>query len=85
MSDVKIYSTASCPICDKAKACLTKWNIAYDEVKVDQSTDALKEMLSRTENARTVPQIFVKDKWIGGFAELTELHMDGELEGLMPG
>jgi len=83
MAQVKIYSTASCPICTKAKAVLTKWNIEYEEVRIDQSTEALKEMLALTDHARTVPQIIVKGKWIGGFSELTELHMDGELDELM--
>ena len=83
MPEVTIYSTASCPVCDKAKACLKKWDIEYEEIKVDQSTEGLKQMLKRTDNARTVPQIIVKDQWIGGFAELTELHMDGGLDDLM--
>lgn len=83
MAEVIIYSTASCPICDKAKALLTKWKIDYEEIKVDQSTEGLKEMLVKTNHARTVPQILIKGKWIGGFSELTELHMDGELDNLM--
>jgi len=83
MSHVTIYSTGTCPICDKAKACLVKWNIKYEEVRVDQSTSGLKKMMKATNNARTVPQIFVREKWIGGFVELTELHMDGDLDDLM--
>lgn len=83
MARVKIYSTATCPICDKAKALLTKWNISYDEARVDQDRDSLKEMLEISNNARTVPQIAIDDRWIGGFSELTELHMDGELDDLV--
>jgi glutaredoxin 3 len=83
MARVKIYSTATCPVCDKAKALLTKWGIAYDEAMVDQGRDALKEMLELTNHARTVPQIAIDGKWIGGFSELTELHMDGELYDLI--
>lgn len=83
MADVKIYSTATCPICDKAKALLTKWKIPYDEAKIDESQAELKEMLEKTNHARTVPQIIIRDKWIGGFSELTELHMDGELDDLV--
>ena len=83
MARVKIYSTATCPICEKAKSLLTKWNIPYDELRVDQDRDALKEMLEISNNARTVPQIAIDQKWIGGFSELTELHMDGELDELV--
>lgn len=82
MARVKIYSTATCPICDKAKALFKKWGITYDEAMVDQDRDALKEMLEVTNHARTVPQITIDGKWIGGFTELTELHMDGELDHL---
>ena len=83
MAQVKIYSTGTCPICDKAKALLSKWKISYDEVRVDTDRAGLKEMLEITNHARTVPQIVVKGKWIGGFSDLTEMHMDGELDDLM--
>jgi len=83
MARIKIYSTGTCPICDKAKALLTKWRIPYDESRVDLDRGALKEMLQVTDHARTVPQIAIDGEWIGGFSELTELHMDGKLEALV--
>jgi glutaredoxin 3 len=83
MARVKIYSTGTCPICEKAKTLLTKWEIPYEESRVDQDRDALREMLETTNHARTVPQIAIDGKWIGGFSELTELHMDGELDELI--
>lgn len=81
---VTVYSTGTCPICEKTKAVLTKWQIPYNEVRVDQDREQLKKMLEITNNARTVPQITIDDRWIGGFSELTELHMEGELDSLMP-
>lgn len=83
MARVKIFSTGTCPICDKAKNLLKKWGIDYDEFRVDQDRDALKEMSRVTNNARTVPQITIDDEWIGGFSELTELHMDDKLDHLI--
>jgi len=83
MADVRIYSTGACPICIKAKTLLSKWKIPYEEIRIDQSDEAMKEMLEKTDHARTVPQILIRDKWIGGFSELTELHMDGELDNLV--
>lgn len=80
---VNVYCTGDCPICDKAKALLKKWNIAYHEHRIDQNKDTLREMFELTSGARTVPQITVDGKWIGGFSELTELHMDGDLDELM--
>jgi glutaredoxin 3 len=83
MADITIYSTGTCPLCDKSKTLLTKWGIPYEEKRVDQDTGALKEMMQISNGARTVPQIVIKGKWIGGFGELTEAKMDGDLDGLM--
>lgn len=83
MTRVKVFSTGTCPICDKTKSLLKKWNINYEEIRVDQSTEGLREMAEKSNNARTVPQITIDDKWIGGFTELTELHMEDKLDDLM--
>lgn len=83
MARITIYSTGTCPICDKTKHLLNKWNIGYDELRVDQDPAALREMAKLTNNARTVPQIAIDGKWIGGFSEMTELHMEGELDALI--
>ena len=85
MARVTIYSTGTCPICDKTKTLLDKWQIAYEEKRVDNDQDALREMLEVSNHARTVPQLAIDGKWIGGFNELTEMHMEGELEPLMAG
>lgn len=83
MSRVKIYSTATCPICEQTKKLLTKWNISYDEARIDLDREQLKEMLEISNHARMVPQISIDGKWIGGFTELTEMHMEDELDELM--
>lgn len=77
---VKIYSTKSCPRCAKSKELMKKWNIKYLEVMVDQSHKGLKEMLQRSNNTRTVPQIFLGDEHLGGLDELTEAYMYGNLD-----
>ena len=83
MARLKVYSTARCPICDKTKNLLKKWNIPYIEAMVDSDHSALREMSEKTQGARTVPQITIDGKWIGGFSELTMMHMDDELDELM--
>ena len=83
MNRVKIYSTGVCPICDKTKTLLKKWSIGFDEARIDLDRDLLKEMLEVTNHARMVPQITIDNKWIGGFTELTEMHMEDELDDLM--
>lgn len=83
MSRVTVYSTGTCVFCEKAKASLKKWGIPFEEKRVDLDRAALKEMLQVSNHARTVPQITIDGKCIGGFSELTELHMDGELDDLL--
>lgn len=83
MSRVTVYSTGICPICEKTKTLLKKWGIAFNEVRVDLDPSALREFSRVTNGARNVPQITIDGKWIGGFTELTEMHMDDQLDHLM--
>ena len=83
MSRVTLYSTASCGYCNMAKAKLEQWNIPYEEVRIDTDAAAMREFVEKTNGARSVPQILIDDEVIGGFSELTELHMDGDLDELM--
>ena len=83
MERVKVYSNGTCPICDKAKSLLTKWGIPYTEVRVDLDQSALREFSQVTNGARTVPQFTIDGNWIGSFTDLTEMHMDDQLDHLM--
>ena len=66
-----------------AKTKLDQWDIPFDEVRIDNDAAAMKQFVEATSGARTVPQIIIDGKPIGGFSELTELHMGGELDELM--
>ena len=83
MPRVTVYSTAHCGFCSIAKTKLDQWDIPFDEVRIDNDAAAMKLFAEVTNGARTVPQIIIDGKPIGGFSELTELHMDGELNELM--
>lgn len=83
MARVTVYSTGTCPICVKAKTFLEKSRIPFDEVRIDIDFAARREFSVVTNGARTVPQIVIDGQCIGGFSELTELHMDGGLDGLV--
>lgn len=83
MARVKVYSTGSCPYCTKAKQLLQKWKIPFDEVRVDVDKSKRREFAEVTNGARTVPQIVIDGKCIGGYTELTELHIDGGLDELI--
>jgi glutaredoxin 3 len=64
-----VWSKNSCPFCDQAKGLLKMKGIEFEERNV--SKDWTKEQLMEAvPNARTVPQIFLDDKLIGGFTEL---------------
>ena len=83
MARVKVYSTGHCPMCNKIKTLLVKWKIPFREVRVDQDRSGLVEMARLTNGARTVPQVAIDGRWIGGFMELTELHMEDRLDDLV--
>ena len=83
MARVKVFSTGICPMCNRTKMLLTKWRIPYDEARVDIDMSARREFSTLTNGARTVPQIAIDGKWIGGFHELTELHMEDRLDDLV--
>ncbi len=83
MTRVKIYSTGICPICQKAKGLFEKWGIPFAEVRIDLGRAAMREYSQVTNGARTVPQIVIDGRCIGGFTELAELHMEGALDALM--
>lgn len=82
---VKIYSTRRCPNCSRVKQLLTKWGIPYQELLVDEDRNALVDMARLTNGARTVPQISIDGRWVGGLMELTELHMENALDELVTG
>ncbi len=83
MARVKVFSTAICPICEKTKHLLKKWGIPYEEARVDSDMTARREFTQKTNGARSVPQILIDGEWIGGFSDLTELHMEDKLDHLM--
>lgn len=83
MSEVVIYSTTVCPYCVRAKQLLERKGITYKEINLsNEAPEARIELMQRT-NHRTVPQIFIKDQFIGGFDQLYALEREGKLEELI--
>jgi len=78
MSDIKLYSTSTCPFCVKAKALLSNKGLQYTEINVGEEVERMHEMIERSGN-RTVPQIFINNKSVGGFDELAQLIANGNL------
>lgn len=69
IKEVLIYTSASCYYCVRAKQLLEAKGIPYTEIRVDLDEKAREEMITRS-GRRTVPQIFMDDKHIGGCDDL---------------
>ena len=78
MAKITIYTTSYCPHCHGAKSLLKSKKIPFKEIDV---TDEKKfGALIKKTGWKTVPQIFINNKLIGGFRELQELEKNGELD-----
>jgi len=83
VAEVEIYTTPFCGFCARAKQLLEKKGVAYTEYDLMSNPGKSKEMLERSGGERTVPQIFIGGKHIGGCDELYELEFDEELDPLL--
>lgn len=82
MSEVRVFTTRVCGYCVAAKRLLAARGVAYNEI--DVTTDQDKRVwLAKTTGRRTVPQIFIGDKSIGGYDELASLDRSGQLKVLL--
>jgi glutaredoxin 3 len=79
---VVVYSTPFCGYCVAAKRLLKKKGVQFDEVDVMFDSERKREMIERS-GRQTVPQIFIGDRHIGGYDELSALDARGELEPLL--
>jgi glutaredoxin 3 len=82
--EVTLYVADWCPFCLRAKELLTQKNVVFREVDVDADEKSREEMIARS-NRRTVPQIFIGDRHIGGCDDLFALDSSGELDRLIQG
>ena len=81
--DVTMYSTGWCPYCERARSLLQRKGVTYSEVKVDEDPAQRDTMLKRSGGRRTVPQIFIGDRHVGGSDDLAALESAGELDPLL--
>jgi glutaredoxin 3 len=80
---VIVYSTPFCGYCGAAKRLLTTKGAEFTEVDVMFEPARRAEMQERSGGRRTVPQIFINDRHIGGFDDLNALDQAGELDALL--
>ena len=81
---VTLYVSDWCPYCERAKGLLAQKNVSFSEINVEDDAKLREEMIARS-NRRTVPQIFIGDKHVGGCDDLFELDRSGELDRLIQG
>lgn len=80
MARIRMYSTAVCPFCLRAEELLnSKGVIDIEKIRVDLDTRLREEMVAQT-GRRTVPQIYIGDTHVGGFADLAALERAGRLD-----
>ena len=83
MKKVVIYTGPLCNFCSAAKHLLNKKKINYEEIDIGYDDKKREEMLKKSNGAKTIPQIFVEEKHIGGYVELKALEAKGELDSLL--
>jgi glutaredoxin 3 len=80
---ILIYTTPFCGYCAAAKRLLAKKGAEFTEIDVMMDSAQRQEMLAKSNGRRTVPQIFVDGRHIGGFDDLSALDKAGELDPLL--
>ncbi len=83
MPEVYMYSTRICPYCMRAERLLIqKGVVQVRKILIDENPQQMTKMMEIT-GRRTVPQIFIGERHVGGYDDLVELDLDGELDPLL--
>ena len=82
MAKIEIYTTSYCGYCDKAKNLLRSKNIDFTEIELKTQEDRI-NLVEKANGRKTVPQIFINDKLIGGYDDLNKLNLEKKLDNLL--
>jgi glutaredoxin 3 len=82
MPAIEMYVKLSCPYCVMAKRLLTSKGQQWHEIDIEAEPERRVEMIERSGRS-TVPQVFIGDRHVGGFDDLSVLDRSGELDGLL--
>jgi glutaredoxin 3 len=83
MPTIEIYTTRVCPYCVRAKDLLKKKGQTFKEIDVTEDQALRETMMQKAGGRRTVPQIFIGDRHIGGCDDLYALDKEGKLDDLL--
>ncbi len=81
-ADITMYSTRFCPYCMRARFLLDSKNVDYTDIGVDARPDLRREMMEKS-GRRTVPQIWIGERHVGGYEDLARLEQQGKLDELL--
>ena len=85
MVKITMYCTEVCPYCVRAEQLLKKRGVTeIEKIRIDLQPDLMADMIKKT-GRRTVPQIYIGDRHVGGFDDMAELDSLGELVPLLNG
>jgi len=85
MTPVEIYTTPTCGYCAAAKRLLSRKGVAFTEIDVSRDPAARATMMQRSNGGRTVPQIFIGGRHVGGSDDIHALDHAGKLDALLAG
>jgi glutaredoxin 3 len=77
-----MYTKSWCPYCERARALLNAKGVAFKEIDIESQPEQREEMLRRS-GRRTVPQIFIGERHVGGSDDIHELDAAGGLDPLL--
>jgi glutaredoxin 3 len=83
MAEIEIYTTKTCPYCVRAKELFKRKNAAFKEIDVTNDPDLRESMMAKADGRRTVPQIFINGKHVGGCDDLYALDQEGKLDPML--
>ena len=78
-----MYSKTPCPYCRNAKEFFLSRGLEFEEIDLSNSPEEYNKLRQRTGHM-TVPQIFINDKFIGGYTDLKAAYESGQLKGIIP-
>ena len=83
MNKIIIYTKDYCSFCIKAKSLLEIKKIEFTEINLNKNPEQFEEMVNKSNGARTVPQIFYKNNYIGDCDTIHQLNSEGKLDKLL--
>ncbi|KQZ77053.1 glutaredoxin [Sphingopyxis sp. Root214] len=83
MAKIEVFTKFFCPYCSRAKALLERKGVEYQEIDLTMDRAGFDAMVARAGGARTVPQIFIDGKHVGGSDDLAALDARGGLDPLL--